>query len=110
MKCLNGSSLNPKSELTTKHVTKTNIEKVFGKFKTTNTHLHVDTKKKLSHLCSWFYGTSTITNNKFMSWLIKGYIVETKGRDVNWARATMSTTKEKVHRVQVEKMKNNNKS
>jgi hypothetical protein len=45
-----------------------------------------------------------------MSWLIKGYIVETKGRDVNWARATMSTTKEKVHRVQVEKMKNNNKS
>ncbi len=49
---------------------------------------------------------STITNNKFMSWVVKGYIVEVKGWDVNWVRATMSTTKEKAHRVQIEKMKN----
>jgi len=41
-----------------------------------------------------------------MSWVVKGYIVEVKGWDVNWVRATMSTTKEKAHRVQIEKMKN----
>ncbi len=53
MRCLNGSGLNPKSKLTTKHVTKANIKEFFGKiakFKTTNTHLHVDTKKKLLDL------------------------------------------------------------
>jgi hypothetical protein len=55
VKHLNGSSLNPKSEFTIKHVIEANIEEVFGKvtkFKTTSIHLHVDTKKKLFHLCS----------------------------------------------------------
>jgi hypothetical protein len=31
--------------------------------------------------------------------------VKAKGWDVNWAKVTASTTKEKAHRVQVEKMK-----
>jgi hypothetical protein len=78
VKCLNGSTLNPKSKFTIKHVTEANIEEVFGKVakcKTTNIHLHVDTKKKLFHLCSQIYGMSIITNKKFMSWVIKGYIV-----------------------------------
>jgi hypothetical protein len=40
-----------------------------------------------------------------MSWVIKGYIAEAKGWDVNWTRVVASTAKEKTHRVQVEKMK-----
>jgi hypothetical protein len=40
-----------------------------------------------------------------MSGVVKGYIVKAKGWDVNWARATASSAKEKAHRVQVEKMK-----
>jgi hypothetical protein len=86
VKRLNGSNLNPKSKLITKHVTEANIEEIFckvAKFKTTNTHLHVDIKKELLHLCSPIYGTSTFMNNKFMSWVVKGYIVEAKGWDVN---------------------------
>jgi hypothetical protein len=86
VKHLNGSSLDLKSELITKHAIQADIEVVFGKvakFKTTNTHLHLDTKKKLFHLCSQIYGTSIIMNNKFMSWVIKGYITKVKGWDVN---------------------------
>jgi hypothetical protein len=45
-----------------------------------------------------------------MSWVIKGYIIEARRWDVNWARVVMSITKEKTRRVQVEKIKNNNKS
>jgi len=55
VKHLNGLGLDPKSELIIEHVTQADIEEVFGKvakFKTTNIHLHVDTKKKLLHLCS----------------------------------------------------------
>jgi hypothetical protein len=90
VKHLNGSGLDPKSELIIEHVTQADTEEVFGKvakFKTTNTHLHVDTKKELLHLCSQIYGTSIIMNNKFMSWVVKGYITESKGWDVNWIRA-----------------------
>jgi hypothetical protein len=52
---VNGLGLNPKSKFTIEYVPQADIEEVFGKvakFKTTNTHLHVDTKKKLLHLCS----------------------------------------------------------
>lgn len=47
---LNGNSLDPKSNLTSKHVNKVNLEEVFGqvtKFKTTNNKLHKEMKKKL---------------------------------------------------------------
>jgi hypothetical protein len=45
-------------------------------------------------------------NNDFMLWLVKGYIVEMKGHDVNSAKATTSTTKEKAQRFNVGRLKN----
>ncbi len=99
--------MNPKSDLTPKDVCETNIEEVFGKlakFKTTNTQLHVDTKKDLLELYCKIYGTSIITNNEIMSWVVKGYIAQAKDYNGNWARTVASTTKKKAHRLVAEKM------
>jgi hypothetical protein len=82
----NGIGLNPKFDLTPKEVCEADIEEDFGKvakFKTMNMHLHVDIKKELLELCCKIYGTSTVTNNKFMSWVVNGYIAQAKGYNVN---------------------------
>jgi hypothetical protein len=95
-------------DLTPKEVCETNIEEVFGKvakFKTTNTQLCTETKKELLELCCRIYGTSIITNNEFMSWVVKGYIAQAKGYNVNWARAATLIAKEKARKLVAEKMK-----
>lgn len=95
---LNGTRFNPKTKLTVGHICEADIEEVFGKvskYKTTNTKLHQDTKKNL-RLCSQIYGTSTITNNEIMSWVVKGYIGQRKSIYVNWEKEATSTAKEKV--------------
>jgi hypothetical protein len=50
--------------------------------------------KKNLCLCSQIYGTSTITNNEIMSWVVKGYITQRKSIDVNWEITAASTIKE----------------
>ncbi len=110
---LNDTSLNPKCDITTKEVSKIDIEEVFCKvvkFKTTNTRLHANTKKDLLHLCSHIYDMSNVTNNELMSWAMKGYIAQMKGCDVNWARIVTSIVKKKVCRLVVEKLKNGKSS
>ncbi len=87
-----------------------NIREVFNKiskFKTTNTQFHANTTKKLLNLCSKIYGSSNVTNDEFMSWVVKGYIAEVKGFDITWVKVATSTTKEKAHRVVVEKTRSN---
>ncbi|CAM6076044.1 unnamed protein product [Sphagnum tenellum] len=51
------------------------------------------------------YGSTAITNNEFMMWLVKGYITELKGHLENWAIAIASTTREKAHRQEVKGLK-----
>jgi hypothetical protein len=60
-----------------------------------NTKLHQNMKKDLC-LCSQLYGTSTITNNEFMSWMVKGYIAQCKSIDINWVKAAPLIPKEKA--------------
>ncbi len=48
--------------------------------------------------------------NKFMSWVMKGYIAQMKGFDVNWAKGVASTSKEKACRVVCEKVKSGRSS
>ncbi len=43
--------------------------------------------------------------NKFMSWVMKGYIAQMKGFNVNWAKVVASTSKEKTCKVVHEKVK-----
>jgi hypothetical protein len=40
-----------------------------------------------------------------MLWVVKGYIAQVKGYNVNWARTASSTTKKKARRLLTEKMK-----
>jgi hypothetical protein len=58
-KTLNGNTLNPKSNITSKHVNKVDVEEVFGqvaKFKTTNHKLHEEMKKSLLFCMLKFMG------------------------------------------------------
>jgi len=43
-----------------------------------------------------------VTNNEFMMWVVKGFILECKGEAVDWTTAAASTAKEKAERCQRE--------
>ena len=76
------------------YVTAYQIEKVWGKctsFKTTNTTLKSKSRSELMQLYSKIYGKMDVTNNEFMAWVVKGYIEEQMGLDVDWASAVAST-------------------
>jgi hypothetical protein len=44
---------------------------------------------------------------QILSWVVKGYIGQLKGYNVNWVQTATSTAKEKAHRLGVENLKNN---
>lgn len=48
--------------------------------------------------------TPIVTNNEFMSWVVKGYIAKAKGWPINWAKATAYIAREKAWRESIEKM------
>jgi hypothetical protein len=90
-----GKGLNPKLAVDMACVTAEKIEEVWGKctsFKTTSTMLNPQTKRDLLHLYSKIYGKIEVTNNEFMTWLVKGYITEHMGYQVDWASAATSTS------------------
>lgn len=43
-----------------------------------------------------------MTNNEFMLWVVKGFILDCKGEDVHWATAAAFTAREKADRCQRE--------
>ncbi len=70
---LGNKSLNPKTKITSTHVTKVDIIEVFGESKvlrTTNQNLDPNTKLELLHLYSQSYGHNNVTNNEFYLWFI----------------------------------------
>lgn len=98
---LSSSGLNPKSVVDTSVVTAEDLEEVWGKistYRTTNTKLHPETRKELVTLYGKIYGTEDVTNNEFMLWVVKGFVLEYKGEDVDWATAAASTAREKADR------------
>jgi len=102
--------LNPKSVLDTIEVTAEDLEEVWGKvssYRTTNTKLHPESRRELISLYAKIYGSKDVTNNEFMLWVVKGFILECKGEDVDWATVAASTAKEKADRCQreLDKMK-----
>ena len=75
------------------------MEEIFGKggkFRTTNTKLHLGTRIELIDLYDKIYGTCHVTNNEFMEWQVKGYIVVLCGQHVNWAEAAAATARSKL--------------
>ena len=95
--------LNPKLASEVSFVTDADIEDLFGKctkFRTTNTVLNPDARKDLMDLYFKIYGSTSVTNNEFAGWLVKGYIANLKRRKVNWALAASTTASEKADRAQ----------
>jgi hypothetical protein len=94
VKKLLAKGLDSKANITNVHVTTANITKIFDnvqKFKTTNPLLSQE-HKELERLYWKIYSTGHITNNELYLWLMKGWIADTKGHKVNWAKATAFTT------------------
>jgi len=99
VKKLRNKGFNPRTQITNVHVIDEDIVKVFGEsrvLKTINFNLDPNTKLELFCLYSQCYGTTNVTNNEFYLWFVKGYILQEKGIDVNWAKLTVSTAIEKL--------------
>ena len=102
---LGNTGMNPKSPADTAGVSSEDLEEVWGKvssYRTTNTKLHPETRRELISLYAKIYGTEDVTNNEFMLWVVKGFILECKGEVVDWASAAASTAREKADRCQRE--------
>ncbi len=100
--------MNPKTKLTNVHVCKEDLLEVFGpkcSLKMMNPLFHVETKLNLKRLHWQIYGVHTLNNNDFMLWLMKGYITQEKGYEINWVKTIALTTKEKVQRKEMEAWK-----
>jgi hypothetical protein len=105
---LNNKGFNPETQITNVHVTDEDIVEVFREsrvLRTINLDLDPNTRLELFCLYSWCYGTTNITNNEFYLWFVKGYIVQEKGIDINWAKAATSTIIEKLRREEIAKWK-----
>lgn len=96
---MHAKGLDPKIDLIDEHLTIVDITKLFGnvnKFKTTNPIVPLEKKKELERLYWRVYGTCHITNNEIMVRLVRGWIVECNGHNINWAKAIASIAKEKT--------------
>ena len=102
--------LNPKLASNMSCVTPKKIEEIWGKcvaFKLTNTMLKPETRKELLQLYSKIYGKTEVTNKEFMAWVMKGYIAEQMGFEVDWASAAASTAVVQASRLEGELLKYN---
>jgi hypothetical protein len=52
-------------------------------------------------LCWQIYGTSSITNNAFVIWVVRRFIAQEKGIEINWTTIAAWTAKEKCYRMEV---------
>jgi hypothetical protein len=79
IKKLSGEGFNPKANFPPNIMFDANIVEIFGLsskgFKTTNSNLHPKMRKDLLRFYWKVYGIDQMTNNKFMIWFMKGYIV-----------------------------------
>ena len=78
--------LNPKLASNMSCVTPEKIDEIWGKcvtYKTTNTTLKLETRKELLELYSKIYGKTEVTNKEIMTWVVKGYIAEQMGFQVD---------------------------
>ncbi len=44
------------------------------------------------------FGTSIVTNNEVLLWIVQGYFAQTKNIEINWAKAAPSTVREKTRK------------
>ena len=93
--------MNPKLASDVSFVTDVDVEELFGKrtkLYTTYIVLNPHARKDLMNLYFKIYGSTFVTNNEFVGWLVKGYIANLKKRKVNWALAASTTASKKADR------------
>ena len=102
------SGLNPKLASDMSCVTPEKIKEIWGKcvaYKTTNTTLKPETRKELLELYCKIYGKTEVTNKEIMTWVVKGYIAEQMGFQVDWASAVASTAVVQASRLEGDLLK-----
>jgi hypothetical protein len=55
-----------------------------------------EVKKKLENLYWKIYSIGHIMNNELYLWMVKGWIVENKGNDVNWVEVATTPARKKT--------------
>ncbi len=56
-------------------------------------------------MCWQIYGTFFIANNDFASWVVRGFITQEKGVNVNWANTVAWIEKEEACKVETMALK-----
>jgi hypothetical protein len=82
---LNNTCLNPKTDLINTNANESDLEVFSPKcsYKLTNPLLHANTKQELKKLHWQIYGVAILTKNDFMLWLVREYITQEKGYEIN---------------------------
>jgi hypothetical protein len=94
VKQLNGKGFNSKFDSENQHVNAKECYALFGgsrNFKVKSPNLKLAT---LEDIYWRVFGTSTITNNEVLTWIVHGFIAQSKRIEINWVKVTKSTTKE----------------
>jgi hypothetical protein len=47
------------------------------------------------------FGISTVKNNEMPTWIVYGFIAQSKAKDINWAKVVESTSKEKARKDEI---------
>ena len=105
---LSGFGLNPKLPSNMACMTIEKVEEVWRKcsaFKTTNTTLNPKTRSELLQLYAKIYDKMEVTNNDFMTWVVKGYITKVMGFKVDRATTAALTALVLASRVEGELMR-----
>jgi hypothetical protein len=96
---LNGKGFDPKFDLENKHVTTEECHALFKgarKFKVKSPTLKPEDRSTLEDVYWRVFGISTIKNNEMMTWIVYGFIAQSKAKYINWAKVVESTSKEKA--------------
>jgi hypothetical protein len=101
---LKAFDLDPKYHLESKHVRTKDSWFLFGgsrKIKMKSHGLKLEDKVGMEEIYYRVFGTTSIANYEMLAWIMRGFIVESKGIDINWANVVESIAKEKAHRDEV---------
>jgi hypothetical protein len=101
---LKAFSLDPKYNLESKHVIVVECWFLFGgsrKFKMKSPSLKLENKAGMEETYWRVFGATSITNYEMPTWIVQGFIVESKGININRAKVVKSTSKEKALRDEV---------
>jgi hypothetical protein len=97
---LDNVGLDPKYDLDNEHVTVEDCSFLFGvskNFKINSPILKVEDMATMEDIYWRVFGTSIVTNNEILVWIVHGFITHSRGHPINWAKVVESIAKKKAH-------------